>query len=327
LLPKDHFASVNAGSPPGTAAKLLTSLLIEQKRAWPQLAEGYRALSSIEVREINCNGFSVTLQWNPRRIVSTDAKVDDKTVRERKCFLCPENLPESQKAISFDGDFLILCNPNPIFERHFTVSSVKHVPQLLGAHIETLLSLTEAVSGEFSVFYNGPECGASAPDHLHFQLSPAGGIPVESDAKVQTRLVRKKMFNAVNYSSLADYGRRVIVMDSQKKEKMAAALAKLLIVMEKSDATSPEPKMNLLSTFQDGVWRSIVFPRRKHRPDVFYREGNERVLVSPALVDMGGLIITPRRMDFDRIDAKMLESILDEVSVSDRELERIFDAM
>jgi hypothetical protein len=327
LLPKNLFASINADSPPGTAANLLLALLDEQKQAWPQLDEGYRALGSAEFRELNCNGFSVTLQCNPRRIVSTSAKVDDNSIRQRKCFLCPENLPESQHAIAYHQEFLLLCNPNPIFERHFTVSSITHVPQALEANVGTLLSLTEDLSPMFAVFYNGPECGASAPDHLHFQVSPAGALPVEREVKNEKRLMAKKVLDSVRYSSLSHYGRRVLIMESPTRKNMATSIAGLLASMKKVFATTREPKLNLLTSFQQGVWRAIAFPRRKHRPDVYFREEQERVVVSPALVDMGGMVITPRKRDFDRIDAKMMEGILEEVSVSNQQLENIFVAI
>jgi Domain of unknown function (DUF4922) len=327
LLPQKLFATVNADSPPGTAANLSISLLDKQMNTWSQLADGYRALGSVELREVKCNGFSIMLQYNPGRIVSTGARVDDKSIRERKCFLCPEYLPEAQKAIEYRKDFLILCNPKPIFKTHFTVSSADHAPQALEPHVETLLLLAEDFGPEFAVFYNGPECGASAPDHMHFQITTSGSIPVERDVMDESRRIRRKSVESASYFSMCNYGRRVLVVESPTKDGMAVSIAKLLDAMKRVLPTSREPKINLLSTNQRGLWKSIVFPRRKHRPDIYFREGQERVVVSPALVDMGGLVIAPIRRDFERIDAKMLEGILDEVSISDRELEGIFEAL
>lgn len=148
-------------------------LLEAQRTAWPQLAEGVRALSSVRIRRLPLESTSVALQFNPVRIVSTSARVDSHTIRQRRCFLCVPHLPEPQQGILVSGEFLILCNPAPIFHGHYTISHVGHRPQQLHGNIRTLFGLARGLSPAFTVFYNGPQCGASAPDHLHFQASPA----------------------------------------------------------------------------------------------------------------------------------------------------------
>ena len=163
------------------------SLLEHQKSTWRLLADAYESLDSARVRDISCGGFSASLQFNPKRIISTGASVDEESVRSRKCFLCPDNLPDEQEGVLFRDDFLVLCNPAPIFSRHFTISAVQHTPQEIGKFIGTLLSLSKELSPEFTLFYNGPRCGASAPDHMHFQASPSRSIPVERDAERQAK--------------------------------------------------------------------------------------------------------------------------------------------
>jgi hypothetical protein len=327
LVSNKLFASFNAKSPKGSLAKLAASLLEQQKQTWSQLADGYAACASAKYREIECDGFSIKLQHNPQRIVSTGAKVDSRTIRERECFLCLQNLPEKQRAIAYDEDFLILCNPIPIFERHYTVSHVKHTPQSLESHLETFLSLAQDLSPTFAVFYNGPECGASAPDHMHFQMSPAGAIPIEQDAERGSRRISMKTTDSVAYSTLRNYGRSVLILESTVNEALVSSIAKLLGAMRGVFATAREPMLNVLCSFRSGVWRLIVFPRAKHRPDVYFRPGKGQVLISPALVDMGGIVVTPVKKDFDDVDAKMMESILQEVSISDQKLEEIVDAV
>jgi ATP adenylyltransferase/5',5'''-P-1,P-4-tetraphosphate phosphorylase II len=323
LLSQKVFASFNPRLPGDSLADLAISLLKEQKSKWRQLADGYESLDSVKVREIYCDGFSTWLQFNPKRIISTSANVDDKSIRERKCFLCLENLPDEQKGVLYRDEFLILCNPAPIFSRHFTISTVRHTRQEIGKFIGTLLSLSKELSPEFIVFYNGPRCGASAPDHMHFQASPSWSIPVERDAgDVQRRVLRKKE-GAVSFLTLRRYGRQVLLLESEVESELESSFLNLISVMQRVAQATEEPMLNLLCSYQKNAWRVIIFPRRKHRPDVYFREGEARVLISPAAVDIGGLVVTPVERDYERVDAKMIENIFEEVSVDQDVLEKI----
>jgi Domain of unknown function (DUF4922) len=323
LLSQKVFASFNPRSPGDSLSDLAISLLADQKLKWRFLADAYRSLDSAATRKIQCNGFSTLLQFNPKRITSTSADVDDKSIRARKCFLCIENLPEEQEGVLYRDEFLLLCNPVPIFSRHFTVSTVHHTPQEIGKFIGTLLSLSKELSPEFTVFYNGPRCGASAPDHMHFQVSPSGSIPVEGDAgDVQRRILLKKE-GAVSFLALRKYGRQVLLLESEFKNELASSFLNLTSAMQRIALTSEEPMLNVLCSFQENAWRLIIFPRHKHRPDIYFRQGDARVLISPAAVDIGGLVITPVERDFQRADAALIESIFEEVSVAPDVFEKI----
>ncbi|HLF19655.1 MAG TPA: DUF4922 domain-containing protein [Bacteroidota bacterium] len=186
---------------------LAIQLLDEQKKSWRQLAAGYSSLGSAQLREVRCAGFSVQLQWNSARIVSTGAKVDEKSIRERKCFLCVENLPENQQGILYQEKYLVLCNPAPIFTGHFTISHIQHIPQAIESSAGDFLDLARDLSPKFSVFYNGPKCGASAPDHLHFQASPRNAIPVEVEAVDARRREILKKSPSLAIVGLKRYGR------------------------------------------------------------------------------------------------------------------------
>jgi hypothetical protein len=286
----------------------------EQKLHWQELAEGYAALESVQVREIVCNNFSVFVQFNPKRIRSTGADLDAKTIHGRKCFLCLEHLPEPQKGILYRDEFLLLCNPVPIFTRHFTFSSVHHTPQELEFSLGTLLDLTRDLSPDYTVFYNGPKSGASAPDHLHFQVSPWRAIPIETDAVDMRR--RKKLYyrNHIAGCILENYGRTVLVVESTDKPRLLEFLKKLLEAWRKILNSTEEPKMNVLASYQEEVWRLIILPRRKHRPDIYFSKGVDRVLISPAAVDIGGFVVTPLEQDFLHADAQLIERIFAEVT-------------
>lgn len=307
-------------------AEWCSRLLEDQKRAWPELAAGHDALAKVRLRDIPCSGFSVRVQFNPKRMTSSAAKVDPESIRKRRCFLCPRHLPRSQRGILYRRDYLILCNPAPIFPRHYTISSLRHIPQLLEDHLEILLLLAEDFSGEATVLYNGPRSGASAPDHFHFQAFPAGALPLESAWEEKGR--KRKIMNAgsVSLSRGTNLGRAVLVAEGRDALSVGRLLRTVIDGMKKISGEPGEPMMNILCTHGERGWRIVIFPRRSHRPGLYYREGDGRVLISPGAVDMGGLIITAREKDFMALDPGMVQDIFREVSWTEEKtdaLERV----
>ena len=315
------FAAVEPNPPIGSLAGLALNLLEDQKRSWPQLTSGYASLDSIQLREVQCRNYSAWLQFNPGRIISTGAKVDAQSIKERRCFLCVQNLPGAQKGILYEKEFLILCNPAPIFREHFTISHIDHIPQFFTNYALRFLELARDLSPRFTIFYNGPKCGASAPDHMHFQASPTGIIPVEAASIDVKRRVLWKTLHDVNVLTLADFGREVIVLESRKVDAIERVLHTLIDALRVVMQTSEEPMMNLLCSFTDSVWRLILFPRSKHRPDAYFSEGEDRILISPAAVDIGGLIVTPLEKDFKTVNGGTIEGIFQEVSLSHEKVE------
>ena len=315
--------SLPLASGEANAGELLSDLFETQRREWPQCREGYDSFLRTKNREVSVGGSTVWLQFNPGRIVSTGARVDERSIRERPCFLCVEDLPSQQKGLSFHGDTLILCNPNPIFERHFTASHINHVPQELGPNVERFLSLAEAVSPDYSVFYNGPRCGASAPDHLHFQLSPKESIPVERDSEDKLRLRELKVVRSVKYCTIPGYGRSVIVLHASSRDSIADAIAAVIKALKAVSGADGEPMLNLLCSVAGRDWKVVIFPRRKHRPEIYFAPEGKNVMVSPALVDLGGLVITPLLRDFENLDGKSVGKIFAEVSLDETMTEAV----
>ncbi|MEI7907244.1 MAG: DUF4922 domain-containing protein [Bacteroidota bacterium] len=312
---------------PGTSQRSLHELFLQlyadQQLHWPMLAGGVAALHNVQTRTIDCGTFSVRLQYNPKRIVSSGAKVDAASIQERKCFLCVGNLPPEQQGILYKEKFLVLCNPMPIFREHFTISHIDHIPQSIEEQILPFLSLAKDLSPHYSVFYNGPKCGASAPDHMHFQSAPSGMIPVEMELLGHARI--KKNLNGITISSLDRYGRSVVVLEGKSKQEMELTFLRLTSVLRKTMKTNDEPMMNVLASFLNESWRLIIFIRSKHRPDVYFKEGEERVLISPASVDMGGLVVTPIEKDFRSVDAPLMNEIYKELSVSEDMLNTVIE--
>ena len=164
-----------------------TELLSKQLVTWPLAEKNYKALEAVQVKSFDMGGFSIRAQFNPARIVSTGAKVDARSLKERKCFLCPENLPVEQERLPFGFRHLVLCNPYPIFPQHFTIPTRKHTPQLILPQWNDFLELTRRLA-PFTVFYNGPRSGASAPDHAHFQAVTRGIMPLDEEV---TQFIRQ----------------------------------------------------------------------------------------------------------------------------------------
>ncbi|MCX6121085.1 MAG: DUF4922 domain-containing protein [Ignavibacteriales bacterium] len=322
ILSSFHSANANA-----TLPNLCSELFTQQQSAWQQMAEGYASLEFVRVREIICTRFAVLVQFNPKRIVSTGANIDPASINKRKCFLCRENLPEEQQGILYRNDYLILCNPVPIFPRHFTISSMRHTPQDFKSSVDAMLDLARDLSPHFTIFYNGPECGASAPDHLHFQASPRLAIPVERDAVNVQRRKRFYYKDHVAGSTLMHYGRMVLIIESTDKNQLLAFIHTLFVEWKNLLHITKEPMVNIFCSYQENIWRFIIFPRQKHRPDIYFKETVDRVLISPAAVDMGGLIVTPLEKDFLHIDAKLIEDIFAEVSEKQEIVDNILERM
>jgi hypothetical protein len=297
-------------------------LLGEQQRTWPMLRDGLASLLSVRTRELVCDGYQAWLQFNPGRIVSTGARVDAASIRARRCFLCVENLPPEQKGILFRDRFLILCNPAPIFTSHFTISSIRHEPQELCPDIDMFLVLAREMPG-YTVFYNGPKCGASAPDHLHFQAAPAGAIPIEREAVKPERRKTQRAVSGVIVTLLHRLARQVVTLEGKNAADVKDVLTGFLDAFRARAGVDAEPMVNILCLHSPDGWRLIIFPRKKHRPDVYFKEEALRVTVSPAAVDMGGLIITPIERDFLSISPELVDAIYREVSLDGDEVEAI----
>ena len=306
---------------------LCLDLLAEQKKAWPDLLKGYESLQDVRERHLPCKGFSVRLQHNPGRIRSSTAEVGRTEGNGRRCFLCVDHLPEDQKGILYRGDYLILCNPMPVFFPHFTVSHLDHRPQIITEQIDAFLQLIADLGSGWAVLYNGPRCGASAPDHLHFQVVPSGRMPIEKEILEKKRLALLTPVSDCLLYRVKDLGREVVVLEGDDLTAMGGAFNRFIESLKRVLSIEEEPMMNIAGFHGKGKGRKgkcclVIFPRRKHRPDAFFREENARVVVSPGAIDMGGVLITPVGKDFEQLDAVSIEGIYKEVSLEGEMVEK-----
>jgi hypothetical protein len=293
-------------------------LLHQQREHWPLLAENHRILEQAKIHTMEFDGFSVKVQFNPGRYTSSAAKTDPEAIRGRTCFLCRNHLPAGQKSLDY-GDYYLLCNPYPIFRDHLTIPHSRHIPQNIEGHIGAMLDLAHALGSRFTVLYNGPRCGASAPDHMHFQAGEAGFMPIDTEWR---RIVERYGVHVIDDSRLrvarVDDGlRRFVVMESANRTKLVEQFGHLYRRFKAAAGGrgwSEEPMLNILAGVENGRLHVIIFLRRKHRPDRYYAEGDDQMLVSPGVVDFGGVCILPVEQDFERITDEDLRSIFREVS-------------
>ena len=287
-------------------------LFDRQLAAWPEAARRYRDLQNIETKEIDLGGMPVRIQFNPARAVSTLARTDAAAIKARPCFLCRENRPAQQEALPFEGcdgrRYEMLVNPFPIFPEHYTVPAVEHTPQRIAGRFPDMLRLAEAFPG-MVVFYNGPESGASAPDHFHFQMGCRGFLPVETHFD-RLRPVTVMRPGIADIAVTSAYIPGLPVITAPDGASATAAFLRVLRSLPVSPATG-EPQLNILC-WKDTLFRTLVIPRKAHRPSCYFAPEDRAVRISPASVDLGGVFIVPVEDDFRRVNAQVLRTVIEE---------------
>ena len=291
-----------------------------QLEMWEDARHRFRDLKHVEVRQLSDQ---LKVQFNPARIVSTGAKIDKHTLGERPCFLCERNRPKEQMTKQIDDHFQLLVNPFPILPVHFTIPATKHQPQSIYRHygeMHRLLSL----HSELMVFYNGPKCGASAPDHLHFQAGTSGVLPLQTNWQRLSRNLTDviSLTDEEKISVLSDFLVPAFVIISKSEDSDEELFHRLYRSMPMRGDES-EPMMNIIAWRKGDEFISVVIPREKHRPDAYFAEGEAQMMVSPGALDMAGLIITPREEDFSKINLDKATALLRECGISAEKMEAI----
>ena len=270
----------------------------------------YLALRNIESREFQIGVMRVTAVHNPTRAISSAAKVDKASIAARPCFLCRENRLEGQQSvICCNGRYEILVNPYPIFDRHFVIASTFHEPQALKGRIKDVWHLAEELKG-YTVFYNGPRCGASAPDHMHFQAVESSRLPLWNTLN-NTDLQCCVAYGKSSLSKTSGLPMQIIVMDAATPEDASAFMTMILPHLPIDDTEEWEPRFNLLASSDGDRVRIAVIPRPRHRPSIYTGNPDDKkgMIISPASVDVAGVFVLPRRIDFDRVDENLIKTI------------------
>lgn len=288
------------------------ALVQEQMGEWDLIGKNYEGLRKVKVKTFDFGDFNIDIQYNPERISSSVAKVDDKSIEARSCFLCQENLPPAQRMLEFENNFRILVNPFPIFPEHLTIASITHTDQRIFYNFITMLELASQLS-KFVIYYNGPQCGASAPDHLHFQAGIKGFIPIENDFSSEICCREVRTIDGVRVSHWPEYQRGIITLTGNNKADLVGCFNRIYLQLENTMKEGPEPMLNIIASFERKTWTVHIFPRTMHRPKQFYETGANQIVLSPASVDMGGLLVTPREEDFLKITEEDVIDIFEQV--------------
>ena len=274
-------------------------LFRQQISSWPLLARGVEACSKALTRSLNVNGYDIFVRHIPHRIASTTAAVDRDSIEKRPCFLCASNLPPEEKGLPFDSEFTAYCNPYPILDGHLTIVHRDHRPQRIHDHLDSMLRFAERLPG-FFLIYNGPDCGASAPDHLHFQACRRTLFPIEHDLK------------KAKGGTIPNYARNVLVLQDADLERLRMRVESAIRKLNDISPRPNEPMLNLAAFFEAAVWTVLLFPRSKHRPAVFH---SGELTVSPATIDLCGIVVAPLLKDYERMSADQIRAVFEEVTL------------
>ena len=296
-----------------------------QLQTWPETRQRYRDLQQVETRELVTDNITLQAQWNPARIGSTGAKIDPKSIAERPCFLCAKNRPQQQMHRVVDGKYELLINPFPILPVHFTLPTLKHQPQRILPMYGEMLKVAEQ-NKDVTLLYNGPHCGASAPDHAHLQSVGTGYLPLQQAwQRLSRNLVEVVKDDDDNGIFLvADYPAAAFVIRSHSQSVGERLFRRLYDALPPADDDT-EPMMNVIVWRAEDVLLSVVLPRRKHRPACYTAEGDAQYIISPGAVDMGGLIITPREQDFRRVTPELILGIYRELSLTPEQMQQVIE--
>lgn len=298
-----------------------------QLETWEEVSQRYRELQAVETKEMHDDNVTLVAQYNPARIVSTGASISRKAIESRPCFLCVKNRPEIQAQKPIDSRFELLVNPFPILPVHYTIPSLRHEPQQILGNYDEMHRLLDKYP-ELMVFYNGPKCGASAPDHAHFQAGTSGVLPLQRAWQRLSRnlmsVVERDTGEGIWY--VVDYPCPAFVIKSLTVESDTELFGLLYHALPQLPCDT-EPMMNIVAWRNGRETLTVVLPRKKHRPDCYNAEGDEKMLISPGTLDMCGLLITPRREDFNKMTAEKAIAILKEVALDEKDAKEVAEKM
>lgn len=271
----------------------IEDLFTAQREEWPQLNDAIVRLEQVRERLFTWgDDFKVRLQYNPARVVSSTASITREMISRRPCFLCEANRPAQQRGIPFLEKYIILCNPYPILRNHLTIPLHSHVPQRIGKKTGEMLMLAEQMP-DYVIFYNGPACGASAPDHFHLQAGLKMPELLQGDNEL----------------------RSCMMFESESRQEVEGLFEEVVHYLQLRQPDAEEPMMNLIAFTSENRYHLHLFPRRAHRPRQYNETGKKQLLISPGALDMAGLLITVREEDFNKLEQHDIEDIYAQVSM------------
>ncbi len=301
----------------------ISKFIKDQLSVWPMAAANFRALKSMRVRKLNVGGLEAKIQYNPGRILSSTANTDAEAIAARPCFLCEEHRPPEQFHIKFEGrkgrHYNVQVNPFPIFPRHLVIARDKHIPQAIWHHLPDMLDFAWMYQ-DYTVYYNGPKAGASAPDHLHFQAIPRWSLPLETavDAFLDEPGDALQQVKEARLYHYHHFTRGVWCIKSDTTKSLAKLFYQFLDCCPVLDR-GLEPRFNLYAWYkaERQEYRVMVVLRTELRSHHYYSDGPDHLTIGPGAAEMAGVFVAPEEADFEKATAGQLEEMLSEVSVSE----------
>ncbi|MBN1575381.1 MAG: DUF4922 domain-containing protein [Chitinispirillaceae bacterium] len=294
------------------------ALFEQQRETWDLFRDNEAMLAEMKIKIFSKDNRRIVVQANPGRTVSTSAKVDPASIAERPCFLCPDSIPPLERGISF-GDYILLPNPYPVLKHHMTIAFRDHVPQILEGRINDLLALTKALGPEMFVLYNGPRCGASAPDHMHFQACSGDNVPLFKQLPAAA--------DNGQVVPLTVWGRNMLVCGCREVQQARNRIGLIINSLKAITGETEEPMFNIVAQYRDGRYIITIFPRAKHRSACYFARPQKRILISPAAIEMAGIIVVANADHFDRVDETVVHSMFREVTFGDDLFSRLAEAV
>jgi hypothetical protein len=298
------------------------TLFSDQLKSWELARSNYADLQYIRIKAIPFEGFKILVQFNPKRIISSSARVDPQSISARPCFLCKQNRPLEQESILYRDRLLLLVNPYPVFGGHLTVPSIGHEPQRILSNFDRMLEIARDLPQNI-IIYNGPQCGASAPDHFHFQAIRKGHMPIEDDFIREDRCKKYTEYQSVAVHTWNKYLRELITLQGKDTVVLESVFGIIYRFLQQEIGTPEEPMMNILAGYYQDHWVIHLFPRKLHRPDQYFATGKKQLLISPASIDMGGVLIMPREEDFIKITREDIEDVFRQVCIKKINIQRL----
>ena len=307
---------------PFDLTRTVTELFNNQLRDWELARINYSGLQNTRIKTISFEGFNILVQFNPKRIQSSAAKVDPASIKARPCFLCEKNRPSEQKGIRFRDEYVLLVNPYPIFHYHLTIPTLKHELQRILPNFGMMLKIAKDLPG-YTILYNGPQCGASAPDHFHFQAVPKHNMPIETDFTRKIRCRFNFEIQGIEVYTWNRYLRRIITLSGNHTSPLEYFFHMIYKQFAEILPPGDEPMLNILTWFSNDNYVVHLIPRKLHRPDRYFMAGERQLLLSPASIDLGGILIMPREEDFEKITRADIVDVFNQIGVDDDSIQYV----
>jgi hypothetical protein len=304
----------------------IETMFENQLMDWDLARENYAGLQNTRVRMISYEGFEILVQFNPKRIISSSARIDPQSISARPCFLCEKNRPAEQQGIPFQNNHELLVNPFPVFPGHLTIPATGHEPQRILPNFGLMLEIAGSLP-QYTVIYNGPQCGASAPDHFHFQAVRKGHMPVEKDFLSSNKCMKVREVYGTGVYTWNNYLRKLITLQGNEPEHLEALFTRIYRLLKNDIPSEEEPMMNILAGYDKEQFVIHLIPRKLHRPDRYFASGEDQLLLSPASIDMGGVLIMPREEDFNKISREDIKDVFRQVCVEDETIQYLVNQL